>query len=173
MKTKNRITEAQLEDLVLRVNLATQSPIKQFDENRAACIDNYHIDYAYGGCALHRTMTSGGGIRDVCGGNFSKPELWARINRKFSYLPGIHKSVQHVVFRVHKGEVIAFLCNTAKDCNPGNVMSYAHIGQHGEIPISMGRQCRLAYPAEYNNLLCEMKLIYKDCFIVPTNRLKA
>jgi hypothetical protein len=58
------------------------------------------------------------------------------------------------------GEVIALLCDTAPDCNPGNVMSYVHVGQHGEASRGLGRSLRLATPAEYEPLRLELEAVY-------------
>lgn len=35
------------------------------------------------------------------------------------------------------GEVLALFPDTAKQCNPGMIMSYQHIGQHGEASKSL------------------------------------
>ena len=84
---------------------------------------------------------------------------------------------QNVVFRVFPGaerEVIALFCDTEKDCIPGNVMSYIHIGQHSEASKKLGQNLRLATPIEYAPLLAELTRIYAPEFsIVAVNRLKA
>jgi hypothetical protein len=80
----------------------------------------------------------------------------------------------NVVFRVFpEGDVIALLCGTTVECNPGNVMSYMHIGQHGEAPRHLGRNLRLATPEQYAPLLHEMRSIYHPEPVNPVNRLKA
>lgn len=83
--------------------------------------------------------------------------------------------IQKVVFRVFpNGEVIALLCDTANDSSPGCVMSYMHIGQHGDASKHLGRSLRLATPDEYADLLGELQGIYSPEYkIVPVNRLKA
>lgn len=83
--------------------------------------------------------------------------------------------IQNVVFRVFPdGQVIALLCGTSADCVPGCVMSYMHIGQHGDASRHLGRSLRLATPAEYSDLLKEMQGIYAPEYkIIPVNRLKA
>lgn len=82
---------------------------------------------------------------------------------------------QKVVFRKFSdGDVIALFCDTAKDCNPGHVMSYMHLGQHGEASRYLGRDLKLASPAEYAPLFREMSRIYAPEFrIVPVDRLRA
>lgn len=78
-----------------------------------------------------------------------------------------------VVFRRYPdGDIIALLCGTAKDCCPGNVMSYMHVGQHSEASRGIGRNLKLATPEEYAPLLRELESIYK-CKVTPVNRLVA
>lgn len=80
----------------------------------------------------------------------------------------------NVVFRKFKdGEVIALFCDSARDCNPGNVMSYMHVGQHGEASRILGRNLRLASPDEYAPLLRELRAIYKPVIVRPVHRLRA
>lgn len=80
----------------------------------------------------------------------------------------------NVVFRKFPdGAVIALFCDSAKDCNPGHVMSYMHIGQHGEASRTLGRNLRLATPDEYAPLLAELRRIYAPETINPVSRLKA
>ncbi|QBX06479.1 hypothetical protein H1O16_gp066 [Burkholderia phage BcepSaruman] len=79
-----------------------------------------------------------------------------------------------VVFRkFREGYVIAFFCNSAKDCNPGNVMSYMHTGQHGEVSRSLGRDLKLATPEEYAPLLAELRRVYHPRSVEPVKRLVA
>jgi hypothetical protein len=70
------------------------------------------------------------------------------------------------------GEVIALLCGTAVDCNPGNVMSYMHVGQHGEASRDLGSILPLATAEEYKPLQCELSRIY-ECDVIAVKRLKA
>lgn len=68
-----RVTEKDLEAVVRRINEITQSPMVSYIKDstgKLVCqVGNYHLDYAYGGVALHRTLTKEGGIKDVllCG----------------------------------------------------------------------------------------------------------
>ena len=62
----NRITAKDLEHLCDRLNRKTGNPLKpwQTDDTgkMTANIGNYHISQAYGGFALMRMATEGGGI---------------------------------------------------------------------------------------------------------------
>jgi hypothetical protein len=79
-----------------------------------------------------------------------------------------------VVFRKYpEGDVIALFCNSANDCRPGNVMCYQHVGQHGEASRQLGRNLKLATPAEYAPLLRELQQIYSPEVITPVSRLVA
>lgn len=76
-----------------------------------------------------------------------------------------------VVFRKFPdGDVIALLCGTAADCNPGNVMSYQHVGQHAEASRSL--RLPLATPAEYAPLQRELAQVYGEP-VVAVRRLVA
>lgn len=77
-----------------------------------------------------------------------------------------------VVFRKFKeGDVIALFCDSASDCNFGNVMSYQHVGQHGEASRDLGLKLKLATPEEYADLKRELESIYSPEPIIPVNRL--
>jgi hypothetical protein len=79
----------------------------------------------------------------------------------------------NIVFRIYpEGDVIALFCNSAKDCNHGNVMSYQHVGQHGETSQQLGRHLRLATPDQYAPLKRELERVY-SCEIKPVSRLVA
>lgn len=75
-----RITMNDLNNVVKRINIITNSPIEPYTkkENKyIANIGNYHLDGAYGGWALHRMQTIGGGIEDIINvGHVSKKELY-------------------------------------------------------------------------------------------------
>lgn len=79
-----------------------------------------------------------------------------------------------VVFRKFSdGQVIALFCDSAKDCNAGNVMSYMRVGQHDETSRHLGRNLKLATPDEYAPLLRELTGIYAPETIEPVSRLRA
>lgn len=86
-----RITQAQLEAVVERINVMTGSPmitwVKDEGGKYTSQIGNYHLSYAYGGVSLHRICSSGGGVSDVfrCG-HVSKREL---LNLLFAYIEGL------------------------------------------------------------------------------------
>lgn len=51
-------------------------------------------------------------------------------------------------------DLIAFLPD--EPANPGNVMSYMHIGQHGEASLEYMRECTIATEAESEPLRQEL-----------------
>lgn len=70
-----------------------------------------------------------------------------------------------VVFRMVRGsypgatpECLALFPETPAD-NRGNVLSYAHYGQHGAASPDLSRTCSLATPAEYAPLKAELERI--------------
>ena len=88
---KNKITRKNLEAVVLRINEMTGNPVaaytKSADGKYVANVGNYHLDGAYGGYALHRMQSTGGGIQDVFRiGHVSKRELY---NSMFAFIEGI------------------------------------------------------------------------------------
>jgi hypothetical protein len=59
-------TQKDLDGLVSRLNRITESPAEystKLDGVYKANIGHYHLDCAYGGVKLARTITAGGGIR--------------------------------------------------------------------------------------------------------------
>lgn len=66
-----RITRKHLEAKIAYLNDLTSSPSDywEFGDTRRTAIDHFHLDGAYGGLALHRTMNHSGGVHDVfeCG----------------------------------------------------------------------------------------------------------
>lgn len=76
-----RITMAQLEAVVARINRMTKSPGTTYTKDAhgkfRANIGNYHLDGAYGGWALYRIANEGGACPDVLKiGHASKRELY-------------------------------------------------------------------------------------------------
>jgi hypothetical protein len=67
-----------------------------------------------------------------------------------------------VIFRVEKdGSILAVFPYEIWD-NYGNVMCYAHIGQHSSCDYgSILEQTKPASPEQYQNLLSELKDIYQ------------
>ncbi|MBE3141876.1 MAG: hypothetical protein IMZ53_14970 [Thermoplasmata archaeon] len=75
-----RITQKDLENLVLRINKATRNTesqyTKQADGQFKGNIGNYSLDYAYGGVKLVQMVNEHGGIREISHSGFgTKREL--------------------------------------------------------------------------------------------------
>lgn len=86
-----RITLANLEAVVRRINIMTKSPLEPYTKGKngkyKANIGNYHLDGAYGGYALHRMDSEGGGVQDVLRvGHVSKPDLYYQLH---SFIAGL------------------------------------------------------------------------------------
>ena len=80
-----RITDAQLEAVVQRINIAMKTPQEYYKDGKA-CPGNYHLDYAYGGVALYQNVSTGG-ERDVFrSGHTTKSHLYDRMQ---AYLEGV------------------------------------------------------------------------------------
>jgi hypothetical protein len=62
-----------------------------------------------------------------------------------------------VIFRVIRGEVNAFMPDA--EANPGNILCYAHMGQHSEASYDYYREGRPAKPEEYRDLKSELERI--------------
>lgn len=87
--TATRVTTEQLQAIVNRLNVLTNSPLQTYvtDASTGKYISqegNYHLSQAYGGHALHRIVGESGGVTDVLGrGHMPKKELaelmWAYI----------------------------------------------------------------------------------------------
>ena len=92
----DRITMKNLEFLVERINEATGSPATPYtktdDGKYRANIGNYHLDGAYGGWALERMSSEGGGVLSVFSiGHVSKRELYGMMR---AFLAGV-EAVKH------------------------------------------------------------------------------
>ena len=75
-----------------------------------------------------------------------------------------------VIFRKNKDdEVIAFLPELP--ANYGNIMSYMHIGQHGESSYQFYLTTKKTNKEEYEGLLSELQRIYNDCKLVVKQKL--
>ena len=87
-----RITDANLQAVVDRINSETNSPMTSY--TRTPCdgpngktfttdanIGNYHLSWAYGGVSLHRMVNPGGGVTDIFrSGHMPKRELYERMH---------------------------------------------------------------------------------------------
>lgn len=80
-----RITEAQLEAVVQRINITMKTPQEYYKDGKA-CPGNYHLDYAYGGVALYQNVSTGGERDALCSGHVTKRDLYHRMQ---SYLYGL------------------------------------------------------------------------------------
>jgi hypothetical protein len=86
-----RITVTQLQAVIDRINRETDSPMQPYapdaDGRQRAQIGNYHLSRAYGGFALHRMVTDGGGVSSpLHTGHIPARDL---LNRMHAYLAGI------------------------------------------------------------------------------------
>jgi hypothetical protein len=77
---------------------------------------------------------------------------------------------QKVVYRYWQKEVIALLPGIR--ANFGNIVIYAHIGQHSEADSFITRAGRLATPEEYGPLHKELSARYDDCTLVIQKRVQ-
>lgn len=74
-----------------------------------------------------------------------------------------------VIFRKTENDIIAFLPEIK--VNRGNIMSYMHIGQHGEASYEFYTKTKKATETEYKPLLEELKVIYNDCILEVKQKL--
>ena len=95
---------------------------------------------------------------------FTKPTMNARENITVeSTIKKEENKIEQVdvIFKKDRrnNEIIAFFPDTMYDgsCNPGNLMSYAHIGQHSEASVDYYNMCRPATEEEYASLLHELE----------------
>jgi hypothetical protein len=91
-----RITQKDLERMVLRINRALNRPETPYgkDENGRfkANLGNFHISSAYGGVALEEVQTDGGGVRRVSVGGYEpKRALYAWM---IAFLSGIEGTAE-------------------------------------------------------------------------------
>lgn len=78
-----------------------------------------------------------------------------------------------VIFRKHlfmgEWEVMAYFYDAP--ALPGNIMSYEHIGQHGEASLEYYHSGKPATPEEYAELLKELQCVYNDCELIVKKRI--
>lgn len=87
----NRVTVSQLQAVIDRINRETDSPSEPYildaDGRHRAQIGNYHLSRAYGGFALHRMVTDGGGVSSpLSAGHIPARDL---LNRMHAFLSGL------------------------------------------------------------------------------------
>ena len=78
-----------LETLITQINKKLNRPLtaytKDKDNNYKANIGNYHLDQAYGGCALHEMANESGGVNTInTGGYVTKALLYAQLKAMLS-----------------------------------------------------------------------------------------
>jgi hypothetical protein len=84
----NRVTEAQLQAIVDRLNRVTGMPAAPYVNGKAQ-VGNYHLSHAYGGVCLHRMHNEGGGVScPIVGGHVTKREL---ANLMHAYIAGLQE----------------------------------------------------------------------------------
>ena len=75
-----------------------------------------------------------------------------------------------VIFRkADNGEIIAFFPESS--ANFGNILSYMHMGQHGEASYEFYQSTKKADEEEYQALLKELKGIYNDCELIVKRKI--
>lgn len=80
-----------------------------------------------------------------------------------------------VIFRKSKNpytneyEAVAFFPEF--EANHGRILSYMHIGQHGEADLGFYHETKKATEVEYKPLLEELKAIYDDCELVVKQKI--
>jgi hypothetical protein len=77
------------------------------------------------------------------------------MSRKLETVPVIFRADRSGDF---KGSITAVF--PTGEANPGNLVCYAHVGQHGECSLDWYRSTRPAKPHEYEPLLRELQGIY-------------
>ncbi len=82
------------------------------------------------------------------------------------YFEPSNNQFTRVIFRMADTDVIAFLLDA--DSYDGNVMSYMHVGQHGEASLEYARCCEPATPSQYCGLKQELESI--GYFVKVVNR---
>lgn len=90
----NRITNADIQAVVARINRETgqpETPYKRVNGKLVGQVGNYHTDSAYGGIKLVQMASEGGGIRVISNGGYgTKRELY---NEMQSFLRGIETNL--------------------------------------------------------------------------------
>lgn len=74
-----------------------------------------------------------------------------------------------VIFRKADGEIVAFFPEA--NTNFGNILSYAHLGQHGEASYEFYLSTKKAEEEEYQALFNELKNIYNEYELVVKRKI--
>jgi hypothetical protein len=72
-----RKTLKEIEDLVFRINQTAGTPLAPYAKDQEtgqikSQKGNFHLDFAYGGVALHEMLGDVGGVNDVFHGHYTK-----------------------------------------------------------------------------------------------------
>jgi hypothetical protein len=87
---QQRVTQAQLQAVVDRINRITGSPMTPYIDGKIQ-VGNYHLSGAYGGVCLHRMHNDGGGVSSpLSTGHIPKRELLALM---YAYITGLNEKV--------------------------------------------------------------------------------
>lgn len=90
-----RITQANLDAILLRINKMTNSPLESSSRDAngkwKANIGNYHFDHCYGGISLLRMVNEVGGCTDVFSHRFTKREMYYQLH---AFISGIESRQQ-------------------------------------------------------------------------------
>jgi hypothetical protein len=103
----DHISSDRLSRLVALLNRTMKTPETPYTHNDVdktvkANIGNYHVDYAYGGAALHQMATTGGGINDVFRvGHVSRRALHDLI---LAFLTGVEHAQKNARDYIPEGE---------------------------------------------------------------------
>lgn len=91
----NRITNRDLEAVIKRINILTNSPLESWERTKlpdgrlttTSNIGNYHLSSAYGGFSLHRMSNESGGVTTPLNcGYVTKRELYGLMQ---AYISGL------------------------------------------------------------------------------------
>lgn len=109
-------------------------------------------------------------LLDIFEKYYGSAELEKLMGKSVSESEGDTKEQVEVEFKKtpEDGEVIAFFPETRYDgsCNPGMIMSYMHVGQHGEASMEFYNDCTTCLEEDYADLLSELEKVYDDCELV-------
>ena len=81
MTTRRKvIKESELNELIEKINVRTNSPLKPYSGAGVSNVGNYHLDMAYGGYNLVQMANTGGGVTcPLGGGYYTKRELYNKL----------------------------------------------------------------------------------------------
>lgn len=81
------------------------------------------------------------------------------------------KPIVRIVFRMDKSECTAVFDDPEMHAAPNDWAScYSHVGQHSGCSLGWYARTRPAKPAEYKDLLNELRHVYNDCRLIIGSR---